>query len=1125
MKKLVLLAVIFFFFCLSLTAQEAEITADEQLFDRSVTQNNNIIELDIRTSSLMELASWASSLGLSSGGTRNDLANRLRIYYGLPIPYMAVQPAHRTIIIESARTTEYFTLEAIDEEYARLSGNVSVSLRDGETVHRITAREILYNRTRNVMTASGGVVYVKEDGDTIETFRGESITVNLDNWSGIFLDGASERAIANADIDSAYQFAGTIVSTNDEEVTVMTNARITNPRNEDALWSLSASKLWLLPGSDWAVSNAVLRVGHVPVLWIPFFYYPSDEIVFHPVLGVRQREGTFLQTTTYILGRPKTTTTVENSLTRIFGGTPDGEVVREGLFLRATGRRVLPGDTPRLSVLFDAYANLGFYIGTELFLPRNEYFGDFDLSLGIGFTRNIYQAPFGSTPFANYDGTSEWNSNNYFFLMEVPFRYRMEMTGSASLGQGRLSWEIPLYSDPFVNRDFMTRSETLDWLAMLREGPVTYGSEYIDESISSYQMRLSGNYRPDIRGLSPYITSLSVSNISSSLSFLSRETRPYAGPLYGSSFPANPDSSFFFPDKWVILSVNANISGTPFNSSQVFRITEETFPALESILPANPITPWETSLDDEEHSSQYDSQDLLPPSLGQVFSISVFGGPEVSVNYSLSPSTMSELQFHNSVNNWRASDQIDWTEVSSVLSRVRSDMSLGLNVRQAGGNAYSSTFSLSGTGSWQDYNFIDEQNVAGGILAARRRSYNETFLDTFYNYSALVRPFTRNDIWRNTSFNYDLRGNLARYYFDRDSFASISDTPQWNWNILGWESDRVHTHNISARFEASIMDQAQNYTVTTVLPPRTPQLSQDAVFRFWISETRVRNTILEPFNDEKRTILPVHFTQIFRFTNRISFEQQLSYDPEINEYLALSSRLDMWGFSTRFQMSYMIPYILNTPQRPDYNPGLRQGWVQTGSREFVPLEWSLSYIHNIDKMTFGKREMSLSAFLRTDLVFDLQRYTFSRLNLSFGLEYGLSRFIDIQFITTSENEQMYRYFRNMPFFSQDVPLPAGAETNILADLINSFRFDNDNLRRQSAFKWRSFEFNLIHYLGDWNAILGIKLSPYLDLNHIGPLGRMPIWRFNQEISFMVRWIPIEEIRTEITHDRDVIQFR
>ena len=433
----------------------------------AVAQDLAYIEMDIKTSSLMELAAWCREVGLSEGGSREELASRLRTYYRISSSASASgSAAGRVITIESAKTTEYFTLEVVDEEYARLKGDVIISLKDGNATHRIKAWEILYNRTRNVISASGKVEYVKEEGGTEETFKGESITVNLDNWASIFMDGASEKSMGGN--STAYRFSGTVISRNSEEVTVLTGADITNPKNEEAFWSLHASKLWLLPGNDFAILNAVLKVGNVPVLYIPFFFYPADEIVFHPVLGFRTREGTFLQTTTYILGRPKTSAVSENSITKIFGSASgDMEQKREGVFLRNTGeKRVSPNDT-RLSVLFDAYVNLGTYLGTEFTLPRKGPFGELNISTGVGLTRNVYPMGNSYTPFPSFDGKSEWNSGMLFSL-GTPFRYRFNMTGSFQITYGSLSWALPYYADPYVDRDFMRRSEVLDWLSMLR---------------------------------------------------------------------------------------------------------------------------------------------------------------------------------------------------------------------------------------------------------------------------------------------------------------------------------------------------------------------------------------------------------------------------------------------------------------------------------------------------------------------------------------------------------------------------------------------------------------------------------------------------------------------------------
>jgi lipopolysaccharide assembly outer membrane protein LptD (OstA) len=284
-------------------AAAGEAAAEEEAAVTVPDPDAAIHELDIKTSSLAELASWCRSLGLSDGGNKEELARRLRDHYKIPEPGSGEAPGRKTVIIESARSTEYFTLEALDEEYARLTGDVIISLKDGNSVHRIRAWEILYNRTRNIMTASGAVEYVREEGDSIETFKGETITVNLDNWSSIFLEGISERSMR--DDATAYRFAGTVISRSDESVTVLSRAEISNANNPDAIWSLTASKLWLLPGSDFAVFNAILKVGEIPVLYIPFFHFPADEVIFHPVLGIRSREGSFLQTTTYLLGRPK----------------------------------------------------------------------------------------------------------------------------------------------------------------------------------------------------------------------------------------------------------------------------------------------------------------------------------------------------------------------------------------------------------------------------------------------------------------------------------------------------------------------------------------------------------------------------------------------------------------------------------------------------------------------------------------------------------------------------------------------------------------------------------------------------------------------------------------------------
>jgi hypothetical protein len=1114
MKKY-LLAVLVLLACSLAAQEEAAMQAEESSVPEATEQrtlrSEDILELDIRTSSLMELASWCRSLGLSEGGTREELANRLRSYFGLPPQGGTVSEDTRTIIIESARTTEYFTIETVDEEYARLRGDVVVSLKDGDAVHRIMAWEILYNRTRNVLTASGGVVYIKEEGNSIETFSGDSITVNLDNWSSIFLDGISERSVSGS--ETAYRFSGTVISRNDEEVTVLTGAEITNGQNEEALWSLYASKLWLLPGSDFAFLNGILKVGNIPVLWIPAFYYPMDEIIFHPVLGTRAREGTFLQTTTYILGRPKAQATAENSITRIFGSAEDGEQERVGLFLRTIGPRTVSTEEPRLSILFDAYTNLGFYLGTELSLPKKNNFGAFNFSFGLGLTRNIYQVRYGNSPFANYDGTSEWNSS-YLFALSVPLRYRMEMTGSVSFVQGSFSWNIPFYSDPFVNRDFMNRSEVLDWLAMLREGAAAGSQQVSDGSISSFEWRLDSSFSPNVTNLSPYITSFSIPNFSSNLSFASRNTVP---ALSLAASPLNPDSMFFFPNKLVLFSISASMAGTPYSSGQSTAAAFGTAHAGADLLPSEPVSPWEEPEKNLLPQTGADSNSLIPPALNQRFDIASSGSSRLTFNYTFNPNAASELQFLN--DKWKNAEDIDWNEISSVLTRVRADSSLGLSLNHTGPVAYTGSFRISGTGSWQDFSYLND--AVGDIGAARRRAYNETYLSSSYDFSFSLRPFSQDAVWRNSSFQYDLRGLLAKTVFDGSNVTNTQDNPEWKWEFGEWTRAKLNANTVSARFEASIMDQVQNLTLSAILPPMNSQIAGNATFRVWLFETYIRNTyIFEDGANSRTGFQPIYFTEILRVDSQISLEQYMVYDPDIIKFTTLTTTLKLWGFTARYMMGYMVPYHLQYNDVPD--PSKPNGWIQqsNGEKNLVPQELGFSFDYRLPEYKFGNSPFSFSFDFKTSLDFDLQRYTYSKLTLSLGIEFNISKFLDIRFTTSSENTQMYWYLRSLPFFTTDVPLPANVETNFFVDLANSFRFDRDDLRRGSAFKLKGFRLDLVHHLGDWDATLGITLSPYLDRN-VSP----PVWKFNNEISFMIRWIPIQEIRTEIAVDKGIITFK
>ena len=53
------------------------------------------------------------------------------------------------------------------------------------------------------------------------------------------------------------------------------------------------------------------------------------------------------------------------------------------------------------------------------------------------------------------------------------------------------------------------------------------------------------------------------------------------------------------------------------------------------------------------------------------------------------------------------------------------------------------------------------------------------------------------------------------------------------------------------------------------------------------------------------------------------------------------------------------------------------------------------------------------------------------------------------------------------------------EENIWKDLMNSFRFDDENLRKKSGFKLKSMNMEITHSLHDWDFSMTYSFAPRL----------------------------------------------
>jgi len=369
-----------------------------------------------------------------------------------------------------------------------------------------------------------------------------------------------------------------------------------------------------------------------------------------------------------------------------------------------------------------------------------------------------------------------------------------------------------------------------------------------------------------------------------------------------------------------------------------------------------------------------------------------------------------------------------------------------------------------------------------------------------------------------------------------DFYEAWAEDPEYELEWGEWDKEKINTHSLSANLSASIMDKTQSFTMTAELPPREAKLNWNTALNIWITSTTARWGIQRPEDNEEWNLDPFIFTEVLSFGTYGSLSFNMTMDTEgwdspetgkmekrVNS-LSTSLNLSKWGVSSTFTASRMMgfEYIVGS------NPASPVGWVQrTGDENFIlrPANFSLTYSKNITMKEFWNAKnnnkvynwiynnMDFSVNLRSGLLFDLQQYTSSSFNFSLGFTFVISKLLNLSVSAESANSRIYQYFHDWPGFNDaPIDLPEGTQTNLFLDLFDSFRFDNEELRKRSGFKMKTFRISATHHLGDWNAILNWSMSPYR------PTGSRK-YEINNEVSFLLQWIPISEIKSDISYNK------
>src|SRR6056297_1003152 len=223
------------------------------------------IYLDITTSSYFELQDWLEKLNMDTAGSRRELENRLLEYYRslfTEVPQVGFAEdatnaqAENSIEIRSAETLDYSSL---DDEKAliELNGGVSLYMRDeaGNTAHTVQANSLVFNQANNMVTARGGVVYQMEQEGTDQEFKGEQVSFNVENYSGVFIQGMSTRDRRIQEQQISFYFKGGTIYRMKRDTVTLNDGIISSSRVENPYYHISAGNVWILDVNEWALRN------------------------------------------------------------------------------------------------------------------------------------------------------------------------------------------------------------------------------------------------------------------------------------------------------------------------------------------------------------------------------------------------------------------------------------------------------------------------------------------------------------------------------------------------------------------------------------------------------------------------------------------------------------------------------------------------------------------------------------------------------------------------------------------------------------------------------------------------------------------------------------------------------
>jgi hypothetical protein len=1124
---------------------------------------------DIDTASYYELVAWCDRLKLDDAGSRRDLQVRLAQYYKVTLP-TAAPAANQTVTVKSAREAEYFTGTEMKEKYVLLRGDVVLEVRnttDG-TVQVIKAGSITYNQTKRTVSAQGDVSYSLTRGSQTDTFTGQSLAFNLDSSEAVFYDGKTARTVKQAGNDIPYTFQGETITRHANDTVIMQNGSFTSSDTPiDPFYQVQAGSVWILGPGEWAVQNALLMIGRVPILYLPGFFWPGDEFFFNPNLGYDSREGSFIQTTTYLVGRKPKQDSPFSFLQISESGDAGYDLQPNGLFLRK-----VPTSTPRtdkgqtLKLMADVYSRLGFFVGLA---------GDFSplatFKTGIGVSRTVFtDANTGVyTPFLPFFATGYtfgqefWNSSSLFGL-DVPFRFGLEGTLKSSMNFYSINADFQYFSDPSFTTDFYSRNEAGILSTVLTPLNPTGAATTQQANLSwDYASRL--DLTKAIGG--PLVQSFALPNLDMKFTWQSRQA-PYAT---NDPRASDPGSTFYIPASLTVPSVSLSVSGNILQLS-----TNPAQPATPaSTAPATPAAPGGTPtakppsggtnaapgpaaavppgsapaaaapsgstapVSGNAPPAQAPAGGKAPvmaPDPGKGFRIPVPEkpkAPEAAKPPRLpfrSPSAQPDVSggIHLPVSSFTLSYQVQpratlehtfdtrlnvpdaWVYKENVDYSVlyRTFETAGSTSLTAAASILDDLADLSATfgadGLWRTR--FDPKASYSALPDWQGLLLSDELQDRVAFRTALqtaVHPFIEIPSLAASSLQYRLGLRLDQFSY------SGTVSPTLGWTGVSWTPDSVSEHSLQSNLAFSIPSTSDSLALAVQLPPLAPTLTGVLSLSAGLFSGRIQGGVATP--QVSGVTQPPQY-QPFVVSATVGAGQKINATEEVQVDILSStlskstSQIAVGGFTGTFIAQSMLPVDAY---------GNLTGSVQ----KLLPSTVQVGYEAATDSLWFWKNRIKTDLSLKTHWYMNLQKYTDNLFDFSLNLNFSIYKYLDLTFSSVSNNSRTFLYF---PELAAQLGSPW---VNPLQDLLWGFDFFDTrpaalNNRNRSAFKINTLAVKIVQHLHDWDLTFQYQGSPLLITTN-GP----PHYEWSPVLAIQVQWNAVPQIKSNIHSDYTGVTLR